>query len=382
MTSPSDETGADAVFDCSAMDTAYVSPTYLRAHVREYLYSYDKGVYWLRAPSHTGKTLFVRGLTAKRLAKDQKTTEGIDSNIATGMRTIAFHVRKGCGHGPRQLVEGLSAAFVAEFGMSEEERAATAPNIRYADLDEARADFLAWLAQLRDAAVAKGAQRLLVCIDGLDQMGEPGSGAFDETYPIIDLLPSEVPQGITLLLTSRAAAEWPPNLYERAAQKFDGKFGFLPRDITLQDDGYVKMLRLYFWDTVRPMFRSRAKAHLEQLLEGKPKLTKSKDPRLNNDLTFRDGLKDDWKKLTNKFPRYAMDTLPVGELKETFDQIDKLWADAMDRADQRFKFLSYLLARVVEGSLVIEQVAGLPKGDALLGTFDAPRRQPVAGEAV
>ncbi len=383
MTSPSTETDADAVFDCSAMDAAYVSPTYLRAPMREYLYSYDKGVYWLRSPSYTGKTLFVRGLTAKRLAKDQATVEGIDSNIATGMRTIVFHVRHGCGHGPRQLVEGLKAAFDAEFGPGEDERAGAAPNIRYADPAEARADFLAWLQQLRDVAMAKGAQRLLVCIDGLDQMGEPGKGTFDEKYAIVDLLPaaSEVPQGIILLLTSRPAEAWPPALFERAAAKFSDGFGFMLRDITLQDEGYVKMLRLYFWETVRPTFRSRAMAHLEQLLESKPRFTKSRDARLSNDLAFRDGLKDDWKKLTNKFPRYAMDPLPVGELKDTLDQIDKLWADTMDRADQRFKFVSLLLSRFVDGSLALEQLAGLPKGDAMLASLDNPSRQPVAGAA-
>ncbi len=120
------------------------------------------------------------------------------------------------------------------------------------------------------------------------------------------------------------------------------------------------------------MFRSRAKAHLEQLLENKARLTKSKDPRLANDVLFRDGLKDDWKKLTNKHPRYSMDQLPVGELKETLDQIDKLWADTLDRADRRFGFVSLLLARVLDGSLALEQVAGLPKGDALLGKLGAP----------
>lgn len=373
MTSPSNGTNAKAAFDCSAMDAAYVSPTYLRAHMRDYLYNYDKGAYWLRAPSHTGKTSFVRGLVAKRLAKDQTTTEGIDSNIATGVRAIAFHVRKEFGYGPRQLVDGLREAFAAEFGLSEEERGRTAATIRYADPAEARADFLSWLAQLRDVAASKGAQRLLVGIDGLEQMGEPGSGTFEETYSIVELLPaaSEIPQGIILLLTSRPAEAWPPNLFEAAAAKFNGGFGFVLRDITLEDEGYVKMLRLYFWDRVRPTFRSRAMAHLEQLLEGKPRLTKSKDARLTNDLAFRDGLKDDWKKLTNKYPRYSMDPLPVGELKDTLDQIDKLWADTMDRSEQRFKFVSLLLARFVDGSLTLEELGGLPKGDALLASLDA-----------
>ena len=142
MTSPSNETNAGAVFDFSAMDAAYVSPTYLRAHMREYLYSYDNGVYWLRAPSHTGKTLFVRGLTARRLAKDQTTSEGIDSNIATGMRAVAVHIRKEGGSGPRQFVEALKAAFDAEFNLDEAERTGSAPDIRFADLAEARADLL------------------------------------------------------------------------------------------------------------------------------------------------------------------------------------------------------------------------------------------------
>jgi hypothetical protein len=367
MTSPSNGAAAEAPFDCAVMDAAYVSPTYLRAHMREYLYSFDKGVYWLRSPSYTGKTLFVRGLTAKRLAKDKTTLEGIDSNIATGMRTIVFHVRNGCG--PRELIEGLSAAFAAEFELGEAERASIAPNIRYADAAEASADFVAWLAQLRDAAIAKGAQRLLVGVDGLERFGAPGSGAFEETYSIVDLLPPETPQGVVLLLTSRPADAWPAGTYEPAAQKFEGKFGYMPREITLKDDGYVKMLRLYFWETVRPMFRSRAKAHLEQLLEGKPKLTKTKDPRLNNDLTFRDAMKEEWKKLTNKFPRYAMDPLPVGELKGVLDQIDKLWADLMDRGDQRFKFVSLMLGRVVDGSLALDQVAELPKGDDMVGAL-------------
>jgi hypothetical protein len=378
MTSPSNETNAGAVFDFSAMDAAYVSPTYLRAHMREYLYSYDKGVYWLRAPSHTGKTLFVRGLTARRLAKDQTTSEGIGSNIATGMRAVAVHIRKEGGSGPRQFVEALKAAFDAEFNLDEAERAGSAPDIRFADLAEARADLLTWLLCLRDIAASKGAPRLLVCIDGLEQMAPPGSVASDEAYTIVDLLPSvaEVPQGIILLLTSRPAEAWLPASFEQAALKFGSGFGFMLRDITLEDEAYVKMLRLYFWDTVRSLFRDRAKAHLEQLLEGKPRLTTTKDARLGNDVAFRDGLKG------NKYPRYSLDPLPVGELKQTFDQIDKLWTDTMDRADRRFRFVSLVLGRIIDGSLALEQVAELPKGDAMLGSFEALRPQPVAGVAV
>ena len=383
MTSLDNETKPDGVFDFTAVDAAYVSPTYLRAHMRDYLYNYDKGVYWLRAPSHIGKTLFVRGLTAKRVGKDQTTLEGIDSNIATGMRAVAVHIREAGCSGPRPFVKALKAAFDAEFNLDEAERALSAPNIRYADLAEARADFLTWFQLLRDTAAAKDAQRLLVCIDGLEQMASPGSSPSGEAYSIVDLLPevSETSQGIVLLITSRPAEAWPPAQFEQAAQKFGGGFGFLLRDITLEDEAYVKMLRLYFWDTVRSMFRSRAMAHLEQLLESRPRIKSAKDARLGNDLAFRDALKADWKKLTNKYPRYALDQLPVGELTQTFDQIDKLWTDTMDRAERRFGLVSLVLGRIVDGSLALEQVAELPKGDAMLGSFEALRPQVVAGVA-
>jgi len=366
---------APAAFDFSAMDAAYRPPNYLRAPFREYLYSFDKGVYWLRTPAATGKTMFVRGLNAKRLGKDQKTTEGIDSNIATGMRAVAVHLRSGVCATPRQFVEALNAAFDAEFNLDEAERPKTAASIRYGDLTEARADLLAWLQRLRDVAAEKGATRLLLAIDGLEQI--PAGSAAEEGYTIIDLLPgvSEIPANFILLLTSRPADAWVPELFEQAALKFGGGHGFMVRDITLNDDTYEKMLRLYFWDTVRPMFRSRALAHLEQLLENKARLATDKDARMANDVTFRDTLKSDWKKLTNKHPRYSMNQLPVGDLKQTLDEIDKLWADTMDRADRRFAYVSLILTNVAGGSLALDSVSALPKGEAMLASFEAPPAQ-------
>jgi hypothetical protein len=54
----------------------------------------------------------------------------------------------------------------------------------------------------------------------------------------------------------------------------------------------------------------------------------------------------------------------------------------MDRADQRFKFVSLLLARFVDGSLTLDELVGLPQGDALLASLDAAGQQPAADAAV
>lgn len=362
---------SDTPFDFGSMDALYRSPMYLRATFREYLYGFDKGIYWLRAPSNTGKTMFVRGLVAKRLAKDEKSVEGIDSNVATGVRAIAVHLRRVDLATPQQFVDALHAAFAGEFALTDAERGETAVNVTFTDPAVARAEFLTWLQKLQAVAATKGAQRLLIAVDGIEQFA-PSRDEPANAVTIIDLLPAgaEVPAGVVFLLTSQPADAWPSGMFERATEKFANGFGCKQRDVPLTDDAYEKMLRLYFWDTVRPMFRSRAMAHLEQLLENKARLSSEKDPRISHDTTFRDALKGDWKKLTNKHSRYSMNQLPVGDLKQTLDQIDKLWADAMERSERRFAYMSLILKHVVSGALPLDRVSELAQGASMLGSLE------------
>jgi hypothetical protein len=353
----------------------YMSPTYLRTPMREYLSRHDTGIYWLRAPSDLGKTQFVRGIIERRpSAKEPGAMEGIDSNLASDLRSIGFYIRKDAPDGPRQLVDALSAAFAAEFGLGDEERSRLAPSIRYTDAAEARADFLAWLKLLHETVVAKGIRRLLVCVDALDAMTEPGSGAFAETFPILDLLPavSELPPGVVLAVTSRPADACPAGLLDRITQRFGSGADYAVRDVTFEDKEYVELLQKYYREKVRLWFRARATKHLDQMLGNKGKFTRAgRDGRLNQDTLFRDGLKDDWKKLTNKYPRYGGEPLPVASITGILDEIDKLWTDLTDKTEHRFRLVSLLVARLVDGALPLEQVAELPKGDELLAKLEA-----------
>ncbi len=229
------------------------------------------------------------------------------------------------------------------------------------------------LKQLQDTVVAKGGKRLLVCIDGLDAMPAPGSGAFEGTYPILDLLPAtaELPQGVLLLLTSRPAQDCPTGLFERMTEKFGGA-GFVARDITLNDKEYVELLQKYFREKLRVWFRRRCIKFWDRMLESKTKFEKGgRDQRLTDDPGFRDALKDDWKKLTNKYPRYSGMPLPVTTITGILDENDKLWTDMMDKTEQRFGLVALMIARLADGSLALEQVADLPKGDDLLAKLEA-----------
>ncbi|MFG1303755.1 hypothetical protein V5F34_06410 [Xanthobacter autotrophicus] len=359
MTSPAPEVRCDptpepALHDFAALDAAYVSPTYLRTPLREFLLTTDRGLYWLRTPAGIGKTLFVRGIIARRPGRDPAVLEGIDSTISSDIRAIGIHL-----HGPmtpHALVAALKEAVTAEFGVAPVEASGVEPT---------QADVLALLGAARDQLTTTGAKRLLVAIDGLEQIGDESALA---------VLPSAaaLPPGVVLLLTSRPAENWPQGLFEKAAAQVGGG---VARDIGYEDTVYTDTLRGYFKNQIRPLMRSRAIAHLTHLLETKAAFERGgRDNRLTNDPVLRDALKDDWKKLTNKHPRYSGIQLPVVPLAELLDQFDQLWLDLIDRSDRRFDHLAAIIRALADGSLQVEEVAGLPKGAGLgshLGTLSA-----------
>ncbi|MFG1348054.1 hypothetical protein [Xanthobacter autotrophicus] len=341
-----------APLDYPALDAAYVSPTYLRTPLREFLLTTDRGLYWLRAPAGIGKTLFVRGIIARRPGRDPAVLEGIDSTIASDIKAIGIHVQGPLT--PQALAAALRDAVTAEFGVVLAEGSGAEPT---------QADVLALLGAAREHVTTTGAKRLLVAIDGLDMIGDAGA---------IAVLPAAaaMPPGVVLLLTSRPAAEWPQDVFAATAAQVGG--GAVVRDVGYEDSVYTDMLRGYFKNQIRPLMRSRAVAHLTHLLETKASFERGgRDNRLTNDPVLRDALKDDWKKLTNKYPRYSGIQLPVVPLAELLDQFDQLWVDLMDRSDHRFDDLSAMIRALAAGSLQVEEVAGLPKGvdlRARLGT--------------
>jgi hypothetical protein len=378
MTAVMDKVKSDAPFDWSVTDADYMSPVYLRTHFRQVFAKSDRGIYWLRAPAGMGKTQFVRGVFGKRPGKDPTKPEGIDSSVAVHTRAIGVHIRKEDGIGCRRLVEGLQAAFDADSVPNAQERAQTFASLSYEDPVAAREGFVAWLIRLRDCAAAKGDLRLIVCIDGLDQMAEPE--AVGEGYPLLELLPSttELPANVTLLLCSRPAADWPQGLFERAQSRIGDGAGLTTLDLTLREKAHVQLMQRYFAERLRAFFRSRALAHLQGLLETNTPFEKGgRDARLTNDPTLRDGLKGDWKKLTNKFPRWSLEQLPVNAILGVLDERDKLWAEMADRTELRFGHFATLTARLLDGSITVEEVGGLPKGDAMLASLAraSPRKR-------
>ncbi len=327
--------------DFATQDAAYVSPTYLRTPFRQYLLQTDQGMYWLRAPAGLGKSLFVRGVIARRPGRDPAVLEGIDSGVHSDVCSFGVHLAPGATAG--EALAALDAAFAGEFGV------AVADPVAAPTADDLVARLEGWHAH----AVGTGARRLLVCIDGVEKLA-PGVAAA--------LIPpvSRLPPGAILLLTSRPLAEGPSDL---AGVPVDGA---TVRDLSYDDAAYKDMLRRYYKDRTRPLLRQHCVAHLGNLLETKAAFERGgRDNRMTDDPTLRDALKGDWKKLTNKFPRFSTLPLPIAPLVPLLDQYDQMWADMIDRAEQRFDRLSAMLDALVAEKLKVEEVAALPKGEAL-----------------
>jgi hypothetical protein len=354
--------------------SVYASPRYLRSPLREYFAVNDKGIYWLQASRGLGKTQLVRGIIERQASKDKTAIEGIDSNLSSDVRSIGFYIRNDRKDGPRQFVEALHANIGEELQLSPDERAALAPAVNYGDAPAARADFVVWLKKVLEAVATKGGKRLLVCVDGLDAMAEPGGGGYEEAFPILDILPAvaEVPQHVVFLVTSRLPAECPAGLADRIAAKLGKGSGFVAKELDLNDKEYVELLLKYFRDRLQPYFRTRIINYWTPILKDKLKFEKGgRDDRLTKDPGLRDGLKVDWKNLTNKYPRYSGQPVPVASILHILDEIDKLWKDMLDKSEMRFRGVDLIIARLLDGTLKIEDVEGLPKGDELASKLEA-----------
>jgi hypothetical protein len=358
--------------------SVYASPRYLRSPLREYFSVNDKGIYWLQASRDLGKTQLVRGVIERQVNPKDNTIEGIDTNLSSDVRSIGFYIRSDRKDGPRQFIDALYTNIGEELRLGPDERAALAPSINYGDAAAARADFVAWLKKAQEVVAAKGGKRLLVCIDGLDAMAEAGSGGFEEPFPILDILPAvtEVPNYVVFLVTSRLPAESPAGLADRVAAKFGKGSGYVAKELDLNDTEYVELLLKYFRDRLQPYFRTRIINYWTPILKDKLKFEKGgRDDRLTKDPGLRDGLKVDWKNLTNKYPRFSGQPVPVASILHILDEIDKLWKDMLEKSEMRFRGVDLVIARLLDGSLKMEEVGDLPKGDELvskLETMKAP----------
>lgn len=190
--------------DKARIDRNYFSPAYLRDDVADFLRSHDRGVFWLQAPAHVGKSTFVQGLTETEL---QDNEEPIDPRFEGGRggKLVAYYCRKEYRTGLAGMINTLQDKLQAAYDVSQNLRNEQPQARPVLDAKTPEA-FVRWLAAWRMFAEQKGlvtpGAPLLVAIDGLDEADAPPDS------PLCVLpRPADLPKGIYLVLTSRAVGD-------------------------------------------------------------------------------------------------------------------------------------------------------------------------------
>ncbi|MBO8087718.1 MAG: hypothetical protein J7D61_16915, partial [Marichromatium sp.] len=303
-----------ALFDTLAFEARYLSPDWLRAPLRDFIAANDRGVLWLQAPGHVGKSLFVHGLQAN--LDDQPLLPG------EPLRVAAVFIRREYSYGPARLLPLLEAELKRSLDLADDNER------RLPRIDEQATDkpatLAAGLAAYRQLARARTGfdGPLLICLDGLDELRPP-----DADGSLLDFIPSSdtLPERTYLLLTSRPldAEGCPRWVRERTDQLRHG--GIESRAADLNDPGYRGLLRAYF----DREFATVA-AHLEAAA-------------------------------------LATGTNPTAARATAAERLDALYQAIVEKANGLFLYLAFLIDRIHDQSIPADPAAihALPARSAL-----------------
>jgi hypothetical protein len=278
----------------------YRRPEYLRRRLETFLGEQDSGTWWLRAPGHTGKSTFVSGLDPRHIGDLGEARFGDDLADLADLAVVAFYIRREYQTSPAQLVDGLTEQLKAVLNVAAGARALPQLDLDAADPGQAMVD---WLEAMR--AASGGRHRLLVCIDGLDELA-PGA-----ERSIVDFIPApaSLPEGLFFVVTSRPLGEMPASLAVRLPAQLRGAAVL---EVGLDDPDYRALLRAYFDD-----------------------------------------------RLSKRREREALDKAkPPHDFDRLFDQL-------LAKSDGRFLYLSYLADRLADETLSLDGLDELPSAEGL-----------------
>jgi len=251
------DTAVSELLDGTDFEREYVPPTYMADGIRRFLEEHDRGIVWLRAPAHIGKTVFAE-TAAKLLADDPG-----DVFVAT------FKIKREYRYGIEAFKTFITKAFLPDTDVNHPFAWARADGKALAKAFAADADRL--LERARDLSAAH--DRVLLVIDGLDELPAPGTGdSPDIRHGIADLIPKAdaLPAGMFLLLTSRPVekGETPAWVRRKVETALRGQKHVHTIDIDRDTPDYRRLLRQVFDKAlVTPVKKSRRPKHPDTLFE-------------------------------------------------------------------------------------------------------------------
>ncbi len=353
------------------LESRYLRPDYLREPLRAFVNAHQRGLFWLTAPAHTGKSIFAHSLAVP-------TAVGEPKPLWSETAVVAFHVRSEFKTSPEQFRVFLTDRVLRQaFGREPGNKRLPELDVAATDPASALVDWLHQAFRLKPDRLA----RLVLIIDGLDELP---SGA-DGEVSLVDFIPrpERLPGGCFLLLTSRPLAECPPQVNRALADRFTGCTDFGRYALNLDDassHAYRQLLRAYFDQQMEMRLKSELHQALAEVVRGQNAVC------YRNDLSQLSRLakfaKDEWNMLTKavKVVERKAPSLAKTIIQPLLDRYDAAFTEVLHKkANGRFLYVAHLTDLLRDQQLDLAGIADLPVGRGLYAYYLRQLEQTLVG---
>lgn len=216
-----------------SLEADYLQPLYLHKELNKFIESNDKGVFWLQAPAHVGKSLFVHDLANKQEKY----------YLSKSIIVVKFHIRREFRYFAHHFIESISAQLKESFNVT-----SGTEELPKIDFNEGTAALVNWINRWWKISQKQYTHCLLIAIDGLDEIGLPDNTDTNIKASILDILPTAnelqlIEDDIYFFLTSRPIKECPKWMQIQLVSKLNYTHNL---QLTLQNSEYLNLLRQYF----------------------------------------------------------------------------------------------------------------------------------------
>jgi tetratricopeptide (TPR) repeat protein len=347
----------DALLVEKSLEADYLSPVFLRARLRSFVESRNRGIFWLRAPAHCGKSVFVNGLLPALRVESGALTEGL--------KTAAFFIKREYRYHPAQFKEQLRESITGKDCLNLVAGSHELPELDLRTDDPGRA-FADWIGELLKW---RPEDTLLVCIDGLDELAPT-----DDTS-ILAFIPSpdQLPERLFILLTSRSQDECPDWVWHGVASKLEG---FAGQESTtwafgLDHPEYRTLLRDYFFSRLRERIHDRIHLHLKAALKENSELQFSQDAHAAPQIPIKLNPKKILADADLGGFKGGKGTAGIFEtvINPVIDLFEKAFETVLEKADNRFLFVSHQVNLLRDASADLDTLERLPSGEGLFRQY-------------
>ncbi len=302
-----------------SLEANYISPKYLQKPLANFINTHNKGLFWLTAPAHIGKSIFVHGI-----ANNLDNKPMLDDLIV-----VRFHIRREFRYFSHHMIESFGEQLKQKFNLT-----SGTQQLPQIDTNQGNKAFINWLNEWWQISPYRHDHKLLVAIDGLDEIGKRQASDNQQVVNILDLLPTneelkQLDDNIYLLLTSRPVEDCPSWMQTQLNQQF----------IDTQSAEFTEQLNI---DLQYAEYQSLLKKYMDN-------------------------------KLNQQFADIKDNTLRQAQGKKLFNTL-------LQKSEQRFLYFSLLVDIIKEQNLNLAQLQELPIGADLYEHFLNNLQQQLGGK--